>query len=141
MEEKYEKDFDGWIEKKKALDGFRQWPSHVFQRQIWWCALGVNIGSEIDGKNEDYERPVLIVRHLTRETILVAPLTGTLSDKPHSPRIRTDKVDSTVKFNQLRTVSKRRLLRLIDIVDIDQFIRLQALLADFISQKDGNPDQ
>ncbi len=27
-----------------------------------WCSIGINVGDEEDGKNELYERPVLVIK-------------------------------------------------------------------------------
>jgi len=34
--------------------------------EVWWTALGVNIGHEIDGKNEFCERPVVILKKIDK---------------------------------------------------------------------------
>jgi hypothetical protein len=39
------KDFDGWNETKKRTDLRRGEPFH-HEREVWWCTLGVNVGSE-----------------------------------------------------------------------------------------------
>jgi hypothetical protein len=55
-----QKDFDRWNERKKIIhDSGENKLYHA--REIWWCSLGVNIGSEQDGDNENYTRPVLIL--------------------------------------------------------------------------------
>ena len=45
----------------------------IKERDIWWCSIGVNIGDEIDGKNELFHRPVLILKKFSSELCLVAP--------------------------------------------------------------------
>ena len=40
-----EKDFDRWNEKKKYTHK-REFADHVHEREVWWSALGVNIGVE-----------------------------------------------------------------------------------------------
>ena len=61
-----EKDFDRWNEKKKYTHK-REFADHVHEREVWWSALGVNIGVEIDGKHENFERPVLVVRKFNND--------------------------------------------------------------------------
>src|SRR5579864_8524776 len=55
------KNFDAWNEQKKVADG-REIASDFFfhERELWWCALGANMGVEADGKHDLFERPVLI---------------------------------------------------------------------------------
>ena len=48
--------------------------------QIWWAALGKNIGVEINGKHKDYSRPVVIFKKLSNLCFLAIPLTS----QPHS---------------------------------------------------------
>jgi mRNA interferase MazF len=55
-----EKDFDRWNKKKKALNE-TDFTDYVHEREVWWCALGVNVGLEADGKHDNFERPVLVL--------------------------------------------------------------------------------
>ena len=56
------KEFDRWNERKKVLHE-ADFGRYVHEREVWWCALGVNIGVEADGKHENFERPVLVLRN------------------------------------------------------------------------------
>jgi len=38
------------------------------EREIWWASLGANIGYEQDGKHENFERPVLVLKKFSRHT-------------------------------------------------------------------------
>ncbi len=38
------------------------------EREIWWAHLGVNVGYEQDGKNDNFERPVLIIKKFGKHT-------------------------------------------------------------------------
>jgi mRNA interferase MazF len=70
-----EKDFDKWNNLKKIFEKEeRKFFAHP--REIWWCSLGVNLGAEIDGKNDNFERPVLVANVYSRETMLVLPITS-----------------------------------------------------------------
>ncbi len=70
-----EKDFDTWNKMKKELNRL---PIDRFAhaREIWWCSLGLNVGAEIDGKNENFERPVIVLKVYNVETMLVLPITS-----------------------------------------------------------------
>ncbi len=59
----YKKEFDLWNSKKKLFNG-KPLSKHFYfhEREVWWCGIGINIGVEIDGKNSDFERPVLVVK-------------------------------------------------------------------------------
>jgi mRNA interferase MazF len=73
----FKKDFRGWCEKKEILHGKDEDLVPYFnERELWWCALGVNIGFEQDGKNEHFERPVLVLRKFNKHLLLVLPQTS-----------------------------------------------------------------
>jgi hypothetical protein len=56
------KNFDAWNEQKKVADTREIARDFFFhEREVWWCALGANVGMEADGKHDQFERPVLIV--------------------------------------------------------------------------------
>lgn len=50
------KDFDKWNNRKKIIDQ-KEISNQMFfnEREIWWGSLGVNIGYEQDGKNDENE--------------------------------------------------------------------------------------
>ena len=54
-----QKDFLGWHRHKEQLHAQHHTPTFQ-EREIWWCSVGVNIGHEMDGKNQFYNRPVLM---------------------------------------------------------------------------------
>ena len=58
-----EKDFDKWNELKKKIDtreDIEENEIFIKNRQIWWCSIGLNVGSEQNGHGEVFERPVLV---------------------------------------------------------------------------------
>jgi hypothetical protein len=55
-----QKDFPGWHRQKERLHAQHHTPTFQ-EREIWWCSVGVNVGHEMDGKNQFYNRPVLMV--------------------------------------------------------------------------------
>ena len=59
-----QKDFDNWNESKKLIQNHGE-NKLYHQRQIWWCSLGLNIGSEQDGTGIAFDRPVLIIKGLS----------------------------------------------------------------------------
>ena len=55
-----QKDFDGWNKLKKAIDASDDQRLYVHEGDIWWVRLGVNVGYEIDGKQREFSRPVVV---------------------------------------------------------------------------------
>lgn len=68
------KDFDKWNTLKKKLDALNKIP-FFNEREIWWCSVGINVGSEIFGKGETFSRPVLIIKKFSNHSFLGIPLT------------------------------------------------------------------
>ena len=69
-----QKDFPGWHRHKEQLHAQHHTPTFQ-EREIWWCSVGVNVGHEMDGKNQFYNRPVLIVRKFNPHIFFGVPLT------------------------------------------------------------------
>lgn len=82
MKDKYIKNFDSWAREKKQIDGFG--PHHqikdgnhkvsISTGEIRWAQLGVNIGSEIDGKGIAFARPILIIKVFGSKLAFIIPV-------------------------------------------------------------------
>ena len=123
------KDFDGWIVRKKAIHAM---PGTAFAhpREIWWCSVGVNIGAEIDVKNENYERPVIVIKVYNKETLLVLPITSLEKNDRFHHKINADKKTVWVKLTQHRVISNKRLIRKIDMLGQTEFDELKKIWKD-----------
>lgn len=110
MAQNYVKDFNNWNRRQQILDA-KSFNDYCHEREIWWCAIGVNIGSEQDGKNEHFERPVLIVKKIRKDLVLIVPLTTKISNETHRIVLNGTGPQSDILLDQSRTVSTKRLLR------------------------------
>ncbi len=111
------KDFDGWNEQKKQTHKRSDAPFY-HDRELWWCALGVNVGSEQDGSGEEYRRPVLVLKGLSAETCLVIPLTTSARHHPLRPVVGTvEGKDAHALLSQMRVIDTKRLVRKIGYLD------------------------
>ena len=116
-----EKDFDQWNENKKGLHG-RDHAPFYHEREIWWCALGINIGAEQDGSGEESRRPVLILKGLSAKTCLVVPLTT--SSRKHFLRPSVGTVGNKkahALLSQLRVVDTKRLISKVGYLEKGKF--------------------
>jgi len=113
------KDFDSWNQIKKKVQDRKD----IFcnAREIWWCALGLNVGSEEDGKNELFERPILIIKVFNHQMIRVAPLTSKQKDDAHHFAITYDGRSGSIILSQTKTISTKRLSRKLCRLDKTQF--------------------
>jgi mRNA interferase MazF len=106
------KDFDAWNEVKKTVDRKIIGRDLYFhEREVWWCSLGLNVGVEYDGKNADFERPVLVVKKFNANMVWILPLTGIPHDNRYYRKIKHGSDESWACLTQIRTVSTKRLLR------------------------------
>ena len=119
-----EKDFDDWNRKKRETHG--EEPRLYTVREIWWCRLGVNVGTEQDGGGEWYVRPCVIMRGFGPDACLVAPLTT--SAREHPLRMPIGMVDGRMaraNLSQLRVVDTRRLERKIGFLEKEAFANIR----------------
>ena len=102
------KDFSAWSALKKQLDEDRKVPTFQ-EREIWWCSIGVNIGHEENGKNQDYSRPVLVVRKFNDHIFWGLPLTTQIKEKHYYYRIHFKDREQCVMLSQIRLLGSARL--------------------------------
>lgn len=119
------KDFDGWNETKKKTDSRREAPFY-HEREVWWCTLGVNVGSEENGSGEEYRRPALILKGLSMETCIIVPLTT--SAKDHPLRIVVGLIggkQARAILSQMRVIDTKRLVRKMKYLDVNAFEQIR----------------
>ena len=122
----YKKDFDKWNSQKKTFDA-RALPDdfNFHEGEIWWMSLGANIGSEIDGKHENFERPGLVIKIISKQTMYILPLTSQIrSGKYHMIILYGERTGSVV-FSQARLISSKRLLRKISVISKEQLYEVK----------------
>lgn len=119
------KEFDRWNKRKKKVNA-REEKVRFHEREVWWCSLGVNVGSEQDGINDNFERPVVVIRNFNGRVLWAVPLTRTF--KRYSPyyfplQRDADGISAAV-VSQLRLIDSKRLIRKIGTLDDTQYREL-----------------
>lgn len=130
------RDFQKWHKLKSEID--KQDRSLLFRSQeIWWCALGANVGVEADGKSDLFQRPVLIWRKFNREMFWALPVTSKVKNgKPFYFPLEIHGQIHTVVLSQLRVLSTRRLIRRLGKLSDTQFALLNKAMAEFLQKTD-----
>ena len=105
----YTKKFDEWNKVKKNLQTSVNGPVIFKERDVWWCSLGVNIGDEEDGKNQLFERPVLVLKKFNSKFALVLPMSTKMKANPYYFLLENE----SVLLSQIRPVSVLRFNRFI----------------------------
>ena len=121
------KDFDGWNFKKKKIDSFKNF-QHPKEKEIWWCRVGINVGTEIYGKGQEYTRPVLVINSDSPESCIVIPITSKVKGNKYSHVIKTDDgLFHTAVLFQIRHVDKRRFKEKIYILSDDEYFKVREI--------------
>jgi len=78
------KNFKDWSNLKEHIhDQPDQTIPYFREGEIWWSRLGVNIGFEQDGKNEEFMRPVLILKKFNPFIFWALPLSTKCKNNPY----------------------------------------------------------
>src|SRR3989338_886636 len=103
------KQFLEWIKLKEKLHGNKYKPPLFKEGEIWWCSLGENIGSEINGKSDKFTRPVIVFRKLSSTTFLGVPTTTQARKGTWYVKITLHNKDTVAILSQIRILSYKRL--------------------------------
>lgn len=123
--------YDLWFPQKKKLNRRYNLPS-FHEGQVWWCRIGVNIGSEILGKGNHFTRPVLIIKKYNDRMFLAAALsTSNLKNRKYVPAhvlVNVGKTRGAVRLDQLRALDAQRLGNFIESLSKQKFEEVRARL-------------
>ena len=129
------KDFQKWHTLKSEIETVYAAP--LFREQeISWCSLGANVGAEEDGKNEFFERPVLIFRKFNREMFWALPMTSKKKEGKFYFSFPLRSEDRTAILSQIRMLSGKRLIRRISKISDKQFILLDDSIRALLNETD-----
>lgn len=126
------KDYSRWMAKKTGINNNNGKP-FFNEREIWWCSIGLNVGVEIDGKNNNYMRPVLIFKKQGKDSFYGIPSTSkNKKDKKYYYRYKIKDTKSTFLLSQIRIYDAKRLMRKMETMDNNDFMALKNKLIDFL---------
>jgi mRNA interferase MazF len=104
----YIKDFEGWSRIKQEADKAVHIPTFN-EREIYWCKIGINVGHEIDGKSQFYNRPVLVIKKFNSRIFWGVATTTKIKDDPHYFLIDFQDQKQCVMLSHLRLYDSKRL--------------------------------
>jgi len=126
-----EKDFDKWNIIKKKTD--TEQPRLYTVREIWWCRLGVNVGTEQGGKGRQFTRPCVILRGFGPDACLIVPLTT--SPRAHALRVDVGWIEekpAKANLSQIRIIDTRRLWLKMGFLRKEEFAKLKKALKNML---------
>lgn len=119
-----EKCFEEWIVVKRELHEAGNMPN-IREGDVYWCGFGENVGVEINGKNEMFSRPVLVLKKLSRLGFLGVPLTSKLHEGSWYVTFEFNKRKEVAVLAQVRVFSVSRLYSRMGQIDETDFARVK----------------
>ena len=133
----YRKDYRKWLDIKRKLDSSAG-SIYVRAGEIRWVAIGVNVGSEIDGKGASFTRPCLVLHVIGNSLALVVPFTSQKKlNKQFYHHVELEHFSSYLCLSQMRVVSQQRMFKRIKKVPAQQFSDLREIIFTFYSKEGG----
>jgi mRNA interferase MazF len=119
------KKFLEWIGLKEKIHNKKSVPLYFNEGEIWWCAVGENIGIEINGKGKLFSRPVFVYKKLSKDGFLGIPLTT--QEKKGSWFIEIDFKDKKnfANLSQIKIFSSSRMYEKIGSLDDKDIIKIK----------------
>ena len=122
------KDYKRWHNEKSRINE-SEGAALFHEREIWWCALGANIGFEQDGSSALFTRPVIVLTKFNLNSCLVVPLTAKpKTGKYYFPIGKVEDKEAVAVLSQLRFIDRKRLALKIETLDRDTFQVLNAAI-------------
>ena len=130
-----EENFDKWNQIKKNVQEDEK--NRLFkQRDIFFINMGQNIGFEQNGKDENFVRPIVILKKITNQMFIGIPLSSQIKDGDWFFKFEfniKDKISLNIAIlPQIRMFSSKRLLNKIGVMKIEDFEKMKDKIKKFI---------
>ncbi len=116
-----DKNFDVWNDLKKTLHTSVKNHKSFHEGDIWWCSVGLNVGSEQDGKNNLFERPVIVIKKINNDLAIILPLTSIVKRPSYYVHLE----HGYVMLSQVRLISAKRFQRFITSVSSNDLLDIK----------------
>lgn len=126
------KDFRKWHDQKCDIHnvGTRL---YFHERDVWFTAMGANIGFEQDGKGEEFLRPIVILKKFNNETLWGITLTSKKKSGKYYFTFKHDEErESTANLSQLRLIDSKRLKYQIGSMSEKDFVELKKRIINLV---------
>ena len=110
------------------------------ERELWWSSLGENIGDEVNGKHDVFERPVIVLKKLSRNLFFAVPVTTQPKQGSWFYRFGFRGENRWAVLVQARVMSSKRLVRRMGNIDHATLVDIHRSLTNLI-QTDPPADQ
>lgn len=91
------------------------------------------MGFEQDGSGDEYRRPVVVLKGLSKRTFVAIPLTASTKSHPMRPSVgRVGDEEARALISQVRVVDTKRLVRKIGYLDKGAFESIRKTVKDML---------
>jgi len=125
-------DFDKWNVLKQKLNR-KSKNINILNGNIYWVAIGQNIGIESYGKGDKFLRPVLVYKKLSHNYFLGIPLTSKEKQGNYFFEFEFKNKKSYAMFNQIKTFSSNRIIKYMGKISRQDFKLLKESFFEFIT--------
>ncbi len=128
------KQFLEWIGIKQKLDTHEYNPPLITEGDMYWCAVGENVGIEVSGKDRHFTRPVIILKKFGRLGFLGIPTTTKERSGSWYVSFVHKGVHETAMLNQARVFSYKRLDKKMGSLDDADFKKVKEAYISLFTQ-------
>ena len=111
------KRFLEWIGLKEKLHTAIHVPPLFKEGEIWWCAVGQNVGIEINGKGSMFSRPVFVYKKLSKDGFFGVPLSTQIKEGTWYVSVTFQNKEIIANLAQARVLSSSRMYEKIGALD------------------------
>lgn len=102
------------------------------EKEIWWVNLGQNIGVETNGKNDNFERPVAVIKVFNKHGSLVAPISSKAKEGKYFIKFYFEEGElRLMNMSQLRSLSHKRFIRKLGEIKEEDLSKIRKVLQTF----------
>lgn len=123
--------FTAWT-KLKVKTHLQEREFYFYERQVWWASIGQSVGSEQNGKNTYFERPILVFKKFNQDTLWAIPATSKVKEGKYYAKFHLDDKEFFLNLSQLRLISSKRLLRLSGEISREEYEGIKARVKNLI---------
>ena len=139
---KYIKDFAAWHEIKSATDARNTSRILIRIGAVWLIRLGVNVGSELDGKGNEFLRPVIVIRKINDQRFFGIPVSSKVTEDYFRQKFILLGEQRDAVLSDIRAFDKKRCMRFMTMLDTETIhIITQRISHIFIEDETPQPPQ
>jgi len=128
----YYKDFDAWnIVKKRIQEEDRE--IYIRAGEIRWIVMGVNVGTEMDGKGASFTRPALVLHVIGSYLALVIPMSTKVKEMTGYLSFKWKNEMKSLCVHQVRIISQKRVLARSGRISEKRLHEIKKYICDFFS--------